>query len=104
MVLAVVSMRNHEREPSSASSLGCLLVLAPFLAFFIVWPDALHVWPKPWANLPLWIVGAVVVWLGLRLLLMRAATLRAWTRTILYCGLVAASAVASYLIATSVYF
>ncbi|HZC38038.1 MAG TPA: hypothetical protein VE221_05110, partial [Sphingomicrobium sp.] len=75
----------------------------PFLVFFVVWPDAIHVWPKPWSDLSLWIIGAILIWLGLRFLLMRARGMKAAARIIFYGSLIAASAAASFVIATSVY-
>lgn len=102
MLTGMPSASDYRGEPSVSSAFGCLLILAPFLAFFFVWPDAIHVWRKPWSYLSLWIVGAVVAWLLLTSLLKRAGGLAAPVRVALYGALVAVSAVASVVIATSV--
>jgi hypothetical protein len=56
-------------EPKAGNRLGCLLVLLPMMAFFVVMPDAVHLWSKPWANPLLWLVAGLGSWLCLRWLI-----------------------------------
>ena len=102
MPMPMASTTDYEGEPSRTSAFGCLLVLLPFLTFFFVWPDAIHVWRQPWSDLSLWIVGTLVAWVSLISLLSRVGGLRRSGRVMTYCALVALSVSISLAIAASV--
>jgi hypothetical protein len=90
-------------DQNAGNRLGCLLVLLPALAFFIVMPDAAHVWQPPRSNPLLWLLTATASWFGLRWLIDRpVAALRKPTRFLVWGVLLAASTILAALILRSV--
>ena len=91
-------------DAKMGSRLGCILVLWPFFAFLIVLPDAAHIWPRPWTNPLLWLIGSVLLWLVLRWLIDKPiGGLRRWPRFIMYGLLIAASVAVAMQIIRSFY-
>ena len=90
-------------EQKAGNRLGCLLVLLPASAFFIVMPDAAHVWRTPWSNPLLWLLAVVVSWFGLRRVINGPiAALGRPTRLLVWGLLLVASVVIAVLILRSV--
>src|SRR5687767_13430203 len=88
-----MSERGVTDEPKAGNRLGCLLVFLPTVSFFIVMPDAAHVWEAPWSNPLLWLVVGIASWLALRWLIdLPVAALRKPTR-FLVCGLLLTASV-----------
>jgi len=91
-------------DPKAGNRLGCALVLLPFFAFLIVLPDAVHIWPPPWSNPLLWLIGSVALWLGLRWLIDKPiGQVGRWPRLIIYGLLLAVSATIATQIVRSFY-
>jgi hypothetical protein len=88
-----MSERGGMHDPKAANRLGCLLVLLPALALFIVMPDAIHVWQAPWSNPLLWLLACIVSWLGLRWLIERTMSALRQPARFLVCGLLLAASV-----------
>ena len=91
-------------DPKVGNRLGCIVVLLPFLALLAVLPDAVHIWPQPWANPFLWLIGSVALWLVLRWLIDKPARqLGRWPRLIVFGLLLGISAMLAVQIIRSFY-
>jgi hypothetical protein len=73
------------------------------LGFFIVMPDAMHVWKKPWSNPLLWLLAAIGSWFAMRWLIDGPiAALRTPTRFLIWGLMLALSVLLAALILRSV--
>ena len=88
----------------AGNRLGCALVVLPFAAFLIVLPDAVHIWPQPWSNPLLWLIGSVAIWLVLRWLIDKPVSqVGRRQRLVIYGLLLAVSATSAAQIVRSFY-